>query len=172
LKRSRLSLILVGAGLYYGVVFFVRGYLPSDYSPPAYFLVAPLAAFVLVLIADLASRATVPSENPVRRVQRRVLSREVRFLTDQIETATHASPEYFDKVLRVRLRNILSERVSLETGMDRERVQSVLGNPVLGPGLLRDRQLYDLLYSRTFARGQDRVKMLRETVTRVEAWRA
>ncbi len=172
MKRSTISLILIGAGLYYAVVFFVRGYLPSDYSPPPYFLVAPLAALVLVLVADLASRATVPSEHPTRKVQRRLLSREVRFLTDQIETATHASPEYFDKVLRGRLRSILADKVSLETGMDVERVKNILGNPVLGPGFLRDRQLYDLLYSRTSARGHNRVKMLEETVARVEAWRA
>jgi hypothetical protein len=172
LKRSTISLVIIGAGFYYAVVILVRGYLPSDYTPPPYFLVAPLAALVLVLVADLASRATIPSESPVRRVQRRLLSREVRFLTDQIETATHASPEYFDKVLRGRLRGILSEKVSLETGMDRERVRIILGNPVLGPSLLRDRQLYDLLYSRAFARRPDRVKMLGETVARVEAWRA
>lgn len=172
MKRSTISLITIGAGLYFAVVFLVRGYLPSDYSPPTYFLVAPLAALVLVLVADLASRATVRSESPVRRVQRRLLSREVQFLTDQIETATHASPEYFDKILRGRLRGILSDKVSLEMGMDRERVKNILGNPVLGPGLLRDRQLYDLLYSRTSARGHNRVKMIEETVARVEAWRA
>ena len=172
MKRSTISLIIIGAGLYFAVVFFVRGYLPSDYSPPAYFLVAPLAALVLVLVADLASRATVPSQSPVKKAQRRLLSREVQFLTDQIETSTRASPEYYDKILRGRLRGILTDKVSLETGIDRERTKNILENPALGPGLLRDRQLYDLLYSRTSTRGHNRVKMIEETVARVEAWRA
>ncbi len=172
MKRNTITLIAIAAVLYYAVVFLLRGFFPQNYSPPLPFLLAPLVGLVLILLADLSSRATLRTETQVRIVARRTVGRDVGFLTQQIDAATRASPEYFDRVLRSRLREILVEKVSLETGIGRERVRETLANPRLGPGFLRDRRLYDLLYSRLLARDSNRVKMLEETVALVERWTA
>ncbi len=172
MRRNTITLIGIAAVLYYAVVFLVRGFFPANYSPPLPFLLAPLVGLVLVLLADLSSRATLRTETPVKKVPNRTLGRDVRFLTEQIDAATRASPEYFDRVLRSRLREALAEKVSLETGIEKEKVRETLANPRLGPGLLRNRRLYDLLYTGLPARGVSRVKMLDETVALVEGWNA
>ncbi len=172
MRRNTVTLIGIAAVLYYAVVFLVRGFFPTNYSPPLPFLLAPLIGLVLVLLADLSSRATLRTEVPVKKLPHRTVGRDVRFLTEQIDAATRASPEYFDRVLRSRLREALAEKVSLETGIEKEKVRATLEDPRLGPGLLRDRRLYDLLYSRLPARDTSRVKMLEETVTLVEGWNA
>ncbi len=172
MRRSTVTLIGIAAVLYYAVVFLVRGFFPTNYSPPLPFLLAPLLGLVLVLLADLSSRATLRTEIPAKKVPHRTIGRDVRFLTEQIDAAKRASPEYFDRVLRSRLREALVEKVSLETGIGRERVKETLGNPTLGPGMLRNQRLYDLLYSRLPARSVSRIKMLEETVALVGGWRA
>ena len=81
MKRSTITLVAIAAVLYYAVVFLVRGFFPSNYSPPLPFLLAPLVGLVLVLLADLSSRATLRTETPVKKAPRRTLGRDVRFLT-------------------------------------------------------------------------------------------
>lgn len=92
-------------------------------------------------------------------------------LTRQIDVATLASVEYFESILQLRLRSILVDKVCLETGLERETVLGLLGNPGLGPGLLRDETLYRLLYSKPPGRGAARVRTLEEAVERVGAWK-
>ncbi len=108
----------------------------------------------------------------MKKAPHRTVGRDVKFLTEQIDAATRASPEYFDRVLRSRLREALAEKVSLETGIEKERVRETLANPRLGSAMLRNRRLYDLLYSRLPARDISLVKMLDETVALVEGWTA
>ena len=134
-------------------------------------MVGPLLLVVLIIVSDLAYRATTPTETPARNTPGRRLAREVRLLTQQIEVGTRASPEYFDTFLLARLREILVERVSLETGMDRALVREVLANWKLGPGLLHDRELYNLLYTEPPPRGGARFRLLKEAVSRIEAWK-
>lgn len=92
-------------------------------------------------------------------------------MTRQIDVATHASSDYFESILLLRLREILVNKVSLETGLEREGVLGLLGDYRLGVGLLRDERLYRLLYSKPGGRGAARVRMLEETVERIEAWK-
>jgi hypothetical protein len=63
------------------------------------------------------------------------------------------------------------EKVSLETGVDRERVKRDLENGMLGPTLI-GLKLYGLLYGSLPPRGVARVKMLKEVVDGIEAWNA
>lgn len=172
MKRSTLSLVATAGIVYYGIVFLARGLFPANYSPSLPFLVAPLVAVVLILLADLSTRTTLRTEMRVRKVPHRMVGRDVRFLTKQIEAASRASPQYFDRVLRSRLRETVAEKVSLQTGIEKERVREALANPQSGPRLLSDRRLYDLLYSGLPSRGVSRVKLLEETVELIEGWKA
>ena len=126
---------------------------------------------VLVLVSDLTGRATVPTETPVKTVRGRTLSRRVQELARQIEVGATSSRSYYDSILLARLQALLVEKVSLETGTDKKRVQEILKNKTLGPGLLRSQELYRLLYSGAPARGPGRVKLLEEAVAEIEAWK-
>jgi hypothetical protein len=171
LKKNTLKLIAATSVLYFAVLFLSRGFLPPDITPPLYLLVGPLLLVLLVLVSDLSVRATSPSESAIRKPPSRTLAREVKLLTRQIDVATQASSAYFESILLSRLRDVLVNKVSLETGLEREGVLDLLGNYRLGVGLLRDERLYRLLYSKPGARGAARVKMLDEAVERIEAWK-
>ncbi len=171
MNRSTVKLVLAASVLYFALIFLVRGFFPSEITTPLYFLVGPLLLVVLVIVSDLAYRATAPAEALTKSAPGRRLAHEVRLLTQQIDVGTRASPKYFDTVLLARLREILVERVSLETGMDRPRVRDVLSNRKLGPGLLQDRELYNFLYTEPPPWGSARLRLLKEAVTRIEAWK-
>ncbi len=162
---------MVVSVLYFAVLFLARGLYPSGFTLPFYFLAAPLFLVVLVLVSDLTGRATVPTETPVKAVRGRALSRRVQELARQIEVGASSSRSYFDGILLTRLQVLLVEKVSLETGMDKKRVQEILKNKVLGAGLLRSQELYRLLYSGAPAKGLGRVKLLEEAVAAIEAWK-
>jgi hypothetical protein len=89
-----------------------------------------------------------------------------------VEVASRASEAYFETILLNRLRDILVEKVSLETGIEKENVKQDLADAVKGPALVRDVPLYRLLYSSTPLKGAMRVKMLREAIDGIEAWKA
>ncbi len=171
MKKNTLRLVGAASILYFTILFLARGFLPPDFTPPLYFLVGPLLLVVLILVFDLSARATRPSATAVERAPSRSLSREVKLLTRQIEVATRASLEYFESILQSRLQSILVDKVCLETSLERDTVIGLLGNPRLGSSLLRDEQLYRLLYSKPAGRGTARVKMLEEAVERIGAWK-
>jgi hypothetical protein len=171
MRKNTVRLIVAGSAVYFTVLLFSRGLFASGYEPRLYLLVAPLLLLLVILAGDLASRATTPRETPAGLVTGRVMSMEVQHLTRQIQVASRASRSYFENVLLSRLRNILLEKACLETGICREKVQGLLGDPGLGPGFLKDPELYRLLYTPAGATGQARVSLLLEAVRRVEAWK-
>lgn len=157
--------------IYYGTFFLVRSAFPAAESVPLFLLIGPLALLVAVLTSDLANRATVPSRRMMRTRPGRMFSREVQLLTREIDVGRNASKGYFVGVLLSRLQDLLVDKVALETGLEKTRVQEELKNPVLGPGLLKDDGLYRLLYSGVSAKGPERVRLLQEAVTGIEAWK-
>ncbi len=96
---------------------------------------------------------------------------DMQSLTRQVEVAGRSSPGYFDTVLRNRLRDLLIEKVSLETGMERESVRRTLADERQGPLLLGDFALYRLLYYPPARKSEARLQMLRETIDRIESWK-
>ncbi len=171
MKRSTIRLLVLLSALYFAVLFLARGFVPSSIPFPLYFLVAPLLMVVLFLVSDLSARATVPSDTPMKPKSERKLAWDVQRLTRQIEVGSRASGEYYNSVLLERLRGVLVEKVCLETGMERERVKNVLKNKILGPALLRDRELYRLLYTGAPVPGPGRTRLLEEALAGIEAWK-
>lgn len=103
---------------------------------------------------------------------RRFQARDVQYLSRQVEVASKGSQAYFDSILLSRLRDIFVEKVSLETGIAKESVKRELADLVTGPLLVRNETLYRLLYSSTHPKGATRVKMLRDAIDGIEAWKA
>ena len=135
-------------------------------------LALPLVLFAMILAVDLADRATFPSETQSQEGPRVLRARDVQSLTRQVGVAAKASPAYFENILRGRLRDLLVEKVSLETGMEKEEVKRALLDDKLGPRLLRDPRTYALLYYAPPPTAEQRLQMLREIIDRIEGWKA
>jgi len=170
LKGSTLKLLLVASVAFVLFLIFLRSLVPETVTPSVTLLSLPLILLVIILVNDLSYRATAPSKVPARTRARRVQAKYVQYLSRQIEVGSIGSEAYFDTILRARLRDILIEKASLETGIEKENLKHQLANPTKGPGLIKDRALYELLYSSTAPKGPARIRMLREAVDRIEAW--
>ncbi len=172
MRRSTLKLLVLASGIYALFLVFLRSLIPATLAPPVTLLALPLVILALILVSDLSYRATAPSKSPAQRRLRRFQARDIQYLSRQVEVASAGSQAYFESILLSRLRDILVEKVSLETGIEKEKVKQELGDAVKGPVLVRSGTLYRLLYSSTPPKGAARIKMLREAVDRIEAWKA
>lgn len=171
MKQSTTILLVEVSALYFAVLIVSRGFLPGNFNIPIYFLVLPFLVVVVALAIDLTGRVTMPSETREKTRVPRKLGRGIERLTKQVEVGTSASRGYYETVLMSRLREVLVEKVALETGMDKERTRETLKNKLLGPSLLRDHELYALLYIRAPPAGPGRLADLERTVKLIEAWK-
>lgn len=172
MRRSTLKLLVQASGAYVLFLFFLRSLVPETLTPSITLLTLPLIILAMILISDLSHRATAPSKTQAPTRARRFQARDVQYLSRQVEVAPKASQAYFETILLNRLRDILVEKVSLETGMEKENVKQELGDAAQGQELVRDRRLYALLYSPTPHEEATRIKMLREAIDRIEDWKA
>jgi hypothetical protein len=172
LRRSILKLLVPASALYIFFLFFLRSVIPEKLAPSIALLALPLIILALILVSDLSYRSTTPSKTPTLRRIQRFQARDVQYLSRQVEVARTGSHAYFESILLNRLRDILVEKISLETGIEKENVRRQLADRVMGPELVRDRSLYRLLYSSTPPVGATRVKMLHEAIDGIEAWKA
>ncbi len=171
MKRSTIILLGEISAIYFAVLVLARGFLPENANIPIYFLVLPFVVIVLTLAVDLAGRVTTPTETVKKPPAPRKLGRGIERLTKQVEVGASASKGYYETVLRSRLREILVEKVALETGTENDRAREVLKNKSFGPRLLRNTELYALLYSGAPAPGPERIANLERTVKLIEAWK-
>jgi hypothetical protein len=96
----------------------------------------------------------------------------VQLLTKRIEVATNSSVDYYEKVILGRMRELMVERASIETGAAVEDVRKILGDPQLARRFLGNDSLYNLLYTRRSSRGRDRREMLARLTDLIEDWKA
>jgi hypothetical protein len=172
LRRSVLRLLVPASAVYIFFLFFLRSVIPEKLAPSIALLALPLIILALILVGDLSYRSTAPSKTPRRVRIQRFQAGDVQYLSRQVEVARVGSQAYFESILLSRLRSILVEKISLETGIEKANVRRQLTDRVMGPALVRDRSLYRLLYNSTPAVGESRVKMLREVIDGIEAWKA
>jgi len=172
LKRRTIRLLAFASAVYVLLLVLLRSLVPEALTSTVTLLALPLVLLALILAVDLSDRATIPSETVARRDSRRLRARDVQFLTRQVEVAAKASQAYFETILRGRLRDLLVEKVSLETGMENESVKRALADRDLGPQLLKDLEFYKLLYYPPPREAKARLQMLQETVNRIESWKA
>jgi hypothetical protein len=158
--------------VYLSLLLILRIVIPDTLTSSVTLLALPLVLFAMILAVDLADRSTFPSETLSQESPRVLRARDVQSLTRQVGVAAKASPAYFENILRSRLRDLLVDKVSLETGMEKEEVKQVLSDDKLGPRLLRDPRTYALLYYAPPPRAEQRLQMLREIIDRIEGWKA
>lgn len=159
------------SGAYIFLIFLLRSLIPEELTSSPIILSIPLVALAIFLGRDLLHQSTRPSELPTNAGSQRFRAREVQLLTTQVRVASTASRTFFETIILARLRDLFAEKVSLETGIEKENVKAQLADSLVGPALVHDRTLYRLLYSKPPRTPAERVNVLREAIDRIEAWK-
>lgn len=170
MKRSTLSLLFFASVFYFVALSLFRNIVPQSSLSTLPLLALPLLALAIIVALELRHRSVAPVELKKKQSAGRLRARDVRFLTRQLEVAGTASPSYFNTVIRSRLRDLLAEKVSLETGMEFGNVKTTLADPKLGPLLLKNSRTYALLYYPPPQGAATRLQMLREIIDSIEGW--
>jgi hypothetical protein len=156
----------------YGVLLtLVRGVFPSESAPTISLTGIPLIVVVVIIARDLARRSTTPTVRRTISTPTGFRENPVKFLSGQFRVAVNASNSYFDNVVRSRLRELLTSKVALETGLDNETVRRVLSDPREGLLLLQDEALYRMLYGPTPQRGLARINLIGDAIDLIGAWK-
>ena len=171
MKHSTLTLLIIISAFYLFLFTIFRNIVPESAFPTLSLLSIPLIILALVLTTDLRCRATSPTEPNSPNEPKRIRARDVQSLTRQLEVAETASPAYFETIIRARLREILAEKVSLETGIEKDTVKKALTDRSQGRQLIKDEKMYELLYYHPPVNPDSRLQMLREIIDRIEAWK-
>ncbi len=165
--------LLFWSGVAYTVLLvLVRGIFPSESTPPISLTGIPLVVIVVMIALDLARRSTSPT------VRRRTINtttgfrgNPVQFLSGQFRVAASASNSYFENVIRARLRELLTTKVALETGLESEKVRRLLSDLSEGQRLLQDEPLYRMLYGPTPQGKKAKMNMIGDAIDLIGAWK-
>jgi len=164
--------LLFWSGVAYGLLLIlVRGVFPSESSPTISLTGIPLIVIVVIITRDLARRSTIPTVRKSIATPTGFRGNPVQFLSGQFRVAATASNSYFENVVRSRLRELLTSKVALETGLDNDMVRRILLDPRDGPRLLEDDPLYRMLYGPTPQGGVARINLIGDAIDLIGAWK-
>ncbi len=170
MKRDTVKLLFWTALAYTAVLIIVRGVLPSNSTPTTSLIAIPLLILAVIIIRDMALRSTSQREIVDKRSFETSKGRQVELLSHQIDVTANASASYFDDIVRARLKDLLINKASLESGLGREKVLREMSDEKKRMRFLNNDALYKLLYSPIPKKGRARIVMIREAVDLIEAW--
>ena len=164
--------LLFWSAVAYGILLIlVRGVFPSESAPTISLTGIPLIVIVVMIARDLAKRSTTPTVRRPITTTKGFRGNHVQFLSGQFRVATNASNSFFENVVRSRLRELLTTKVSLETGLDNATVRRILSDPMEGLRLLEDEPLYRILYGPTPEGGPARINLIGDAIDLIGAWK-
>lgn len=164
------KLVFWSAVAYGALLVVVRGALPEGPSQTISLLGIPLLVVAIIIARDLAGRSTNPTVVKSEPPKTSVRDDPVAFLSNQIGVAAAASDSYFDVVVRARLKDLLIDKVALETGLETDTVRRSLFEKERAKQLLRNEALYDALNGPVPATGADKIKMINRAIEMIGAW--
>lgn len=176
MKRSTLRFLITIALAYIAILLVARGFLTANSTPGVSLAAIPLVIIAIAIIRDLTSKSSKASKAPAVRLTSVRKGEQLRFLSRQVQVTAQASASYFNDVVGARLRGILVDKVSIEMGIDKATVRRFLSSETSGPGFLHNARLYSLLYGSGLlysvpGAGKNRIRMVREAVMLIEAWK-
>jgi hypothetical protein len=163
--------LLFWSGVAYALLLVLaRGIFPSESTPTISLTGIPLIVIVVIIARDLARKSTSPTARRTIPTTTGFRGNPVQFLSGQFRVAASASNSYFENVVRGRLKELLTTKVALETGLEDEMVRRLLSDPRHGPRLLEDESLYRMLYGPTPQGGLSRMNVISEAIDLIGAW--
>jgi len=172
LNKNAIQALIWAAAAYAILLVLIRGSLPDNSTSTITLTGVPLIAIAVIIVQDLLRRSAKPTKTHIVPQRGRFVGRPVELLSGQIRVAESASDSYFEGVIRARLRELMTTKASLETGLEYEKVRKTLADPKTGPRLIGDTRLYGLLYDPTPRKGPGRIRMIEETVALIGAWKS
>lgn len=167
---NTIRLLFWSAIAYAVLLVLIRGIFPSESTPTISLTGIPLVVIVVMIARDLSRRSTSPTIRKATPTTARFRGSLVQFLSGQFRVAASASSSYFENVVRARLKELLTAKVALETGLERETVRKLLSDPSRGPELLKDESLYRTLYGPAPQTRIARMNMIGDTIDMIGAW--
>ena len=168
---NAVRLLFWSAVAYALLLVLVRGVFPSESAPTISLTGIPLIVIVVMIARDLTRRSTSPTVRRAIATTAGFRENPVQFLSGQFRVAANASNSYFENVVRARLRELLTNKVALEAGLENETVRRILSDPRDGPELLEDQTLYRMLYGPTPQGGLARLNLIRDAIDLIGAWK-
>jgi len=144
---------------------------PSESTPTLSLTGIPLIVIAVIIVRDLARRSTGPTRQKIIAPREGFKGSPVQFLSGQFRVAAGASNSYFENVVRARLKELLTTKVALQTGLDRDTARRLLSDPSRGPRLLEDESLYRMLYGPSPKSGIARLNMIGDAIELIGAWK-
>ena len=167
---NTVRLLFWSAVAYAVLLVLVRGLFPSESTPTISLTGIPLVVIIVLIARDLARKSTSPTISKAAPTTSGFKGNPVQFLSGQFRVAASASNSYFENVVRARLRELLTAKVALETGLEKEKARELLSDPRRGPGLLEDETLYHMLYGPAPRGGLARMNMISAAIDLIGAW--
>ena len=167
---NTVRLLFWSAVAYAVLLVLVRGLFPSESTPTISLTGIPLVVIIVVIARDLARKSTSPTISKAIATTSGFKGNPVQFLSGQFRVAAAASNSYFENVVRARLRELLTAKVALETGLETETARQLMSDPRRGPGLIEDEALYRMLYGPAPRRGPARMNMISDAIDLIGAW--
>lgn len=164
------KLVFWSAVAYGALLVIVRGALPQGPSQTISLLGIPLLIVAIIIARDLAGRSTNPTMVKTESSKTSLRDDPVALLSNQIRVAASASDSYFDLVVRARLKDLLIDKVALETGLEKDTVRQSLFDKQQALQLLRNRALYDALNGPVPATGPEKVNLINRAIDMIGAW--
>lgn len=164
--------LLFWSAVAYGVLLvLVKGIFPEESTPTISLTGIPLIVIVVIIARELSRKSTSPTIGRTVETTAGFRGNPVQFLSGQFRVAAIASSSYFENVVRSRLRELLTAKVALETGLESDAVRRLLADPRQGPRLLEDDSLYRMLYGPTPRDGPARMILIGEAIDSIGAWK-
>jgi hypothetical protein len=164
-------LLFWSAIAYATLLVLVRGVFPSESTPSISLTGIPLVVIVIMIVRDLASKSTSPTLGKTAATPTGFRGSVIQFLSGQLRVAASASDSYFENVIRARLKDLLTTKVSIETGLENENVRRILADPSRGRRLLVDESLYGMLYGPVPHGRLARMTMISDAIDLIGAWK-
>ena len=168
---NTLRLLFASAVGYALLLVLIRGTLPSESTPTLALTGIPLIVIIVFITRDLQRESTTPTVPETKATIANFQGSPVYFLSSQFKVAMGASSSYFEDVVRSRLKELLTVKIALETGLENETVRRLLSEPKHAPRLIADEPLYRALYGPVPHGGKARMKVIGEAIDLIGAWK-
>ena len=165
------KLVLWSAVAYGILLVLIRGAFPQGSSQTISLLGIPLLVVAFLIARDLTARSTGPTVVRIISPQASLGDDPVAFLSNQIRVAAAASDSYFENVVRARLKELLIDKVALETSLDRETVRQWLPDRKRAQQLLHNQALYDALVGPVPKAGAEKMKTINKAIEMIGEWK-
>ncbi|HVH15956.1 MAG TPA: hypothetical protein VNA15_09610 [Candidatus Angelobacter sp.] len=149
----------------------VRGIVPSESTPTISLTGIPLVVIIIMIGRDLARRSTSPTVTSNVTGPTDFRGNPLEFLSGQFRVAANASNSYFENVVRARLKELLTAKLALETGLENETVRRLLSDTRNGRRLVDNDPLYRMVYGPIPPGGLERMRMIGEAIDLIRGWK-